>query len=151
MKAIKFNDKQWAELLLAYDAQYRFTERAKRQKQEFSKEDLETAVWNQIQVQLMAPVQNARQQRVGADIEKAFKGVFDANAGATAKIPTRPTHVVIKAADLFANAGGRGVAIRKLSPGLLVTVLETKGGWVLVAKDGSKRGFVERTKLAPVR
>jgi len=88
---------------------------------------------------------------VNYTITKAFKGVFDANAGATAKIPTRPTHVVIKAADLFANAGGRGVAIRKLSPGLLVTVVETKGGWVLVAKDGSKRGFVEHTKLAPVR
>jgi WD40 repeat protein len=62
-----------------------------------------------------------------------------------------PTHVVITAADVFAQAGSDGPAREKLAPGTLVTLVKTEQGWTLVARDGKPLGYVASTGLAPIK
>ncbi|MGH6826257.1 caspase family protein [Methyloceanibacter sp.] len=66
-------------------------------------------------------------------------------------VQSKPTHVVIVPADVFATAGGEGSAVSKLAPGSLVALVRTEQGWVLVAKDGKSLGYVANTSLAPIQ
>lgn len=43
------------------------------------------------------------------------------------------------------------MAIEKLSPGTLVTLVKTEQGWTLVAKDGKKLGFIADNNLIPAQ
>ncbi len=75
-----------------------------------------------------------------------------ADAGpAPSTISRKPTHVVLQTADLFKSAGGVGIAVKNLAPGTTVTLVRRKGGWVLIAKEGRKLGFVAKEKLAPMQ
>jgi hypothetical protein len=65
-------------------------------------------------------------------------------------IPEKPTHVVIAPAEVFAEAGARGLA-QTLDPGTLVSVIRTEQGWVLVARDGRKLGYVAVTAIAKMQ
>jgi WD40 repeat protein len=74
-----------------------------------------------------------------------------ASADASASIPANPTHVVIQAADVFAEPGGAAPAREKLAPGTLVTLVKTEHGWTLVARSGKPLGYVASTGLAPLQ
>jgi WD40 repeat protein len=69
----------------------------------------------------------------------------------TSSIPASPTHVVVQAADVFAEAGGGAPAREKLAPGTLVTLVKTEQGWTLVARNGKPLGYVASTGLAPLQ
>jgi hypothetical protein len=74
----------------------------------------------------------------------------DTAPGAAEIIPRKPTHVVIKLSDLYAEpAAGQPQA--QLKPGTLVTVLGEESGWSRVAKDGQALGFVASDSLAAAR
>jgi len=66
-------------------------------------------------------------------------------------ISTKPTHVVMEAAKIFAAAGGSGAIVQELAPFTLVTLIKTEQGWVLVAKNGTKLGYVAEASLKPVQ
>ncbi|WP_020181491.1 caspase family protein [Methylopila sp. M107] len=64
----------------------------------------------------------------------------------TARVSKTPTDVVIAPAPLF-EAIGTETPTGALQPGTQVTIVETKDGWSLVAKDGKNLGFVEAKSL----
>jgi WD40 repeat protein len=66
-------------------------------------------------------------------------------------IPTKPTHVVIAPVDVFAEAAGKGVTNEKLPVGTLLTLMKMEQGWVLVAKDGKRLGYVAADHLVQVQ
>jgi hypothetical protein len=65
--------------------------------------------------------------------------------------PSKPTHVVIAPAEVFAASGGDGAAVTRLAPGSLVALVRTEQGWVLVARDGKSLGYVAEGSLAPIQ
>jgi uncharacterized caspase-like protein len=75
----------------------------------------------------------------------------DSVAASSETIPTKPTHVVISAADVFAETGARGLSAQKLPPGTLVSVIRTEQSWVLVARDGKMIGYIAQTALAKMQ
>lgn len=66
-------------------------------------------------------------------------------------VSTKPTHVVIRPSDLFAEAGGTGAVSEHLKPGTALTLVRTANGWTLVARDGKQIGFVQAANLARIR
>ena len=66
-------------------------------------------------------------------------------------ISTKATHVVVEAVKVFANAGGAGTVVQELAPFTLVTLVKTERGWVLIAKNGTKLGYVAEASLKPVQ
>jgi WD40 repeat protein len=85
---------------------------------------------------------------VGSNFPVAPTAVhLPAGGEAAAPIPTRPTHVVITPADVYARAGAPGDATTRLVPGTLVTLVRSEQGWVLVAKDGKPLGYVAQNAL----
>ncbi|MGI9382241.1 MAG: caspase family protein [Methyloligellaceae bacterium] len=65
--------------------------------------------------------------------------------------PIKPTHVVIQHSEVFSSPAREGASISRLQPGTGVTLLVTERGWVLVARDGKKLGYVEKSRLVPLR
>lgn len=71
-------------------------------------------------------------------------------------IAAKPTHIVVSASplevfDSVPPDGSTGRAIQKLEMGTPVAVIETVGGWALVARDGKQLGYTARDRLAPVQ
>jgi len=67
---------------------------------------------------------------------------------ATSVIPAKPTHVVIAPADVRQEASASSAIIVRVSPGGQVSLMESKDGWALIARDGQRLGFVEEKALA---
>jgi uncharacterized caspase-like protein len=79
-----------------------------------------------------------------------FAALSDAPAQtspAAAAIPTRPTHVVITTATVRQTAAANGAAVTELPAGSQVTLVQTEGQWVIVARDGKRVGYVEEKSL----
>ena len=67
---------------------------------------------------------------------------------APTSVPTKPTHVVVLSfAEVHAVAGASTAVVQKLPSGTLVRLVETTSGWLLIAKDGQKLGYVEEKAL----
>ena len=62
------------------------------------------------------------------------------------EVPTKPTHVVIASAEVRAEIEST-IVINRLAPGSQVTVMESKAGWKLIARDGKAIGYVEEKAL----
>jgi uncharacterized caspase-like protein len=65
-----------------------------------------------------------------------------------ATIPTKPTHVVVAPAAVKAAIGDSSATVTQLLPGTQVRLIETTNGWVLVAREGHKLGYVQSSVLA---
>jgi WD40 repeat protein len=62
-------------------------------------------------------------------------------------IPTKPTHVVVTSANVYAQADGAGLSTSKLAPGTLVTLVRAERGWALIARQGKQIGYVAQQQL----
>jgi WD40 repeat protein/uncharacterized caspase-like protein len=69
-------------------------------------------------------------------------------AESAAMISSEPTHVVLVRTQVRESAGETGSAVAELTPGAKVALVETRGGWALVAREGKRLGYVEATALA---
>jgi hypothetical protein len=65
-----------------------------------------------------------------------------------ATIPSKPTHVVIATAPVKATVGNDSPTVIQLSPGTQVRLVNTDGGWVLIAREGHTLGYVRSNTLA---
>jgi hypothetical protein len=75
--------------------------------------------------------------------------VLPTTSASPASIPTKPTHVVVTPATVRQTADGKAAAVIELAPSTQVRLVETAGGWVLIARDGKRLGYIEgRTLLA---
>jgi hypothetical protein len=63
--------------------------------------------------------------------------------GPALAVPATPTHVVISPAPVRESASNAAAAIIELQAGSQVRLIETSGGWALVARDGKRIGYVE--------
>ncbi len=68
-----------------------------------------------------------------------------------ASIPTMPTHVVIEKAPVRQTADGLGQPSNELPAGTQVRLVEISNGWVLVARDGKRLGYIEAKALATLQ
>ncbi|MGH6931315.1 MAG: caspase family protein [Dongiaceae bacterium] len=66
-------------------------------------------------------------------------------------ISNKSTHVMMEATKVFAVAGGSGAVVQELAPITLVTLVKTEPGWALIARDGTKLGYVAEASLKPVQ
>jgi hypothetical protein len=57
-------------------------------------------------------------------------------------ISSTPTHVTVELLQVFKEVGGHGAIITKLPPFTTVTLVESKLGWALIAKEGKALGYV---------
>jgi hypothetical protein len=64
---------------------------------------------------------------------------------ATLIIPTKQTHAALVELKVFNDAGGKGGVAHKLTRGMAFTHVETKDGWMLIAKDGKVLGYVSKS------
>jgi hypothetical protein len=69
-------------------------------------------------------------------------------APAARPVASKPTHVVIVPTPVRRAANATGPAVMQLSPGQQVILVESAGGWVLVARDGKNLGYIEAKALA---
>ncbi|MCK1386635.1 hypothetical protein, partial [Bradyrhizobium sp. 21] len=69
------------------------------------------------------------------------------NGGPAEKIPGKPTHVIIKSADVFAAAEAGGEVIDKLPVGAQVSIMPSIDGWVLVVRNGKRLGYTREQAL----
>ena len=67
---------------------------------------------------------------------------------AAASIPARPTHVVVTPVDVKEGASEAASTVIRLTPGVQVQLMETASGWVLIARDGQKLGYVQGNAIA---
>jgi WD40 repeat protein len=90
---------------------------------------------------------------VGSNFPLANRIVVLPSAGEASApvIPTKPTHVVPTAADVFSDAVPGSAPIRKLNAGTLVTLVKTGSGWTLIAREGKLLGYVATTDLVPIQ
>jgi WD40 repeat protein len=65
-----------------------------------------------------------------------------------ADIPKKPTHVVVAPTDVKNDASDSAVTVTHLAPGTQVRLMETANGWVLIARDGQKLGYVQVSAIA---
>ena len=63
-------------------------------------------------------------------------------------IAAKPTHVVVTPVDVKDSTSDAASSVRHLRPGTQVRVLEAAGGWVLIARDGEKLGYVQDNAIA---
>jgi hypothetical protein len=61
--------------------------------------------------------------------------------------PAKPSHVIVAAAWVRESPRAGAAVIVELSPGTQVQLVETKDGWVLVARDGKKLGYLQEKEL----
>jgi hypothetical protein len=86
---------------------------------------------------------------LGASLGDAQPIATEAQAAATA--PTKATHVVVSKTTLRAEPDDAAEAGVDLMPGTQVAVVEAKGAWSLVARDGRPIGYVASEALAPLQ
>jgi WD40 repeat protein/uncharacterized caspase-like protein len=65
----------------------------------------------------------------------------------TATIPVKPTHVVVTSVDVKHAASDSALTVVRLAPGSQVRLMETANGWVLIARDGQKLGYVQENSI----
>jgi uncharacterized caspase-like protein len=85
---------------------------------------------------------------VGSSFPLTHQTIVLTGAEAAAPIPTRPTHVVIAPVGVRQTASGAASVVVQLTPGQQVVLIESANGWVLVARDGKRLGYVEEAALA---
>ena len=66
-------------------------------------------------------------------------------------ISVKPTHIVPEGGQVFAETGGRGIVVRVLDPFTLVTMMKEEGGYALIAKEGERLGYLDLSRMKPVR
>lgn len=72
--------------------------------------------------------------------------------GATPLVfPIKPTHVVIKPADVYEESAGGGGKLEQLSPGTLVSLVRSDQGWALVVRDNKQIGYVAEDRLTRIQ
>jgi hypothetical protein len=71
--------------------------------------------------------------------------------GPSAVIPAKPTHVVIAPAQVRQSASDTAPVVIQLTAGTQVRLIENAGGWVLVARDGKKLGYVEAKAIVALQ
>lgn len=76
--------------------------------------------------------------------------VLTATGVAAPVISRKPTHVVTRTVDVFAEPS-KGPAVQKLDPGTVVTLVRTDQGWMLVARNGAVLGYVEGSALVQMQ
>jgi len=69
----------------------------------------------------------------------------------TTTIPSKPTHVVIAPATVRQSANESAAVIIELSAGTQVRLIESAGGWVLVAREGKRLGYLDGKMVAPLQ
>ena len=62
-----------------------------------------------------------------------------------------PTHVVIAEADVLERSADADSVLETLGAGVLVRVVESAGGWSLVAADGVRLGWLPASKLLQIQ
>ena len=62
-------------------------------------------------------------------------------------IPRTPTHVVTAQTDVLENSADADSVLETLGAGVRVRVVDSAGGWSLVASDGVKLGWLPTSKL----
>jgi WD40 repeat protein len=62
-------------------------------------------------------------------------------------IPTKPTHVVIMPVDVRSAANETASTVNHLTSGMQVRLIEATNGWVLIARDGQKIGYVRGSAI----
>ena len=55
---------------------------------------------------------------------------------------------MISPADVRQDASASSAVVVRVSPGGQVSLMETKDGWALIARDGKMLGFVDEKALA---
>ena len=73
-----------------------------------------------------------------------------ASQAAAPFIPSKPTHVVTTAAEVFANAA-KDAPVHELTPGMAVTLVQTQSDWTLVARNGKALGYIASKDLIPIQ
>lgn len=63
-------------------------------------------------------------------------------------VPAKPTHVVIAPVDVKDSASSTAATVIQLTPGAQVRLIETASGWVLIARDGQKLGYIQDSAIA---
>jgi WD40 repeat protein/uncharacterized caspase-like protein len=71
----------------------------------------------------------------------------NAMPGADTVIPTKSTHVVILPVTVKSGIDPTAAVVAQLPAGSQVRVIETDNGWVLIARNGQKIGYVEEKDL----
>jgi len=75
--------------------------------------------------------------------------VLDSGPAATPTISRKPTHVTIRAVEVFEEPANGKVA-QRLDAGTLVTLVRPEKEWALIAKDGIALGYIAESGLAPI-
>jgi WD40 repeat protein len=75
----------------------------------------------------------------------------DSQRPAALTISSIPTHVTIRATEVYATPAVDAAALRSLQPGTLVTLILTDKDWTLVAKDGKQLGYVSTNSLVRIQ
>jgi WD40 repeat protein/uncharacterized caspase-like protein len=70
------------------------------------------------------------------------------SARADAPISIKPTHVIVAPVDVRATANETANSVAHLTPGTQVRLIETANGWMLIARDGQKLGYVRGNVIA---
>jgi len=96
--------------------------------------------------------QVAEMKIVGSDFPLAHQRTVlsDAEAASTA-IPAKPTHVVIAPVEVRQTADSAAPVVMQLSQGQQVVLIESANGWMLIAREGRKLGYVEEKAKALIR
>jgi uncharacterized protein YgiM (DUF1202 family) len=66
-------------------------------------------------------------------------------------LPTKPTHVVVAPTQVRQSIGDNAPVVIELAPGTQVRLIETASGWVLIAREGKKLGYVNANTLATLQ
>jgi hypothetical protein len=86
---------------------------------------------------------------VGSNFPVTHQQIVLGDAATTAAtVPAKPTHVVIAPTGVRQTADSAAPVVIQLSPGQQVALVESANGWVLVAREGKKLGYVEEKALA---
>jgi hypothetical protein len=72
-------------------------------------------------------------------------------AGPAKAIPDKPTHVVIAATTVRDKPDDGAASQGDLTPGTQVAVMQSGGGWSLIARGGKRLGYVPGSSLAPLQ
>jgi hypothetical protein len=85
---------------------------------------------------------------MGSNFPLAAKtAVLGVEAPPSVTIPSKPTHVVIVRSPVHEAPGADSTTVLQLAPGAQVVLVETANGWMLIARDGKKLGYVEEKAL----
>jgi uncharacterized caspase-like protein len=87
---------------------------------------------------------------VGSNFPLARKVAVLAGRGGKSEqvVPTRPTHVLIAPAQVRQAANDNAPTLIELPPGTQIRLVETANGWILVARDGKRLGYVREDAKA---